>query len=95
MKAYETLFFTPPDLPEETINSVISKIENTIVKNGGQVERVDRWGVRPLAYKVNKQTEGYYVLIEFKAPPHLIKELERVFLINQHVLRFLTTVRPQ
>lgn len=95
MRPYETLFFTEPNIADEALDALIAKVEGAITRYGGQVERVNRWGKRPLAYKVEKQSEGYYVLVEFKATSNDLRELERFYLINQAVLRFLTTTRVQ
>ncbi|NLI77774.1 MAG: 30S ribosomal protein S6 [Candidatus Riflebacteria bacterium] len=95
MRPYETLFFTEPNISDEALDALIAKVEGAITRYGGQVERVNRWGKRPLAYKVEKQSEGYYVLVEFKATGNDLRELERFYLINQAVLRFLTTTRVQ
>jgi small subunit ribosomal protein S6 len=95
VRPYETLFFTEPNISDEALDALIAKVEGAITRYGGQVERVHRWGKRPLAYRVEKQTEGYYVLIEFKGTGNDLRELERFYLINQNVLRFLTTIRPQ
>ncbi len=95
MRPYETLFFTEPNVSDEAIDAVITKVEGAITKYGGQVEKVNRWGKKTLAYPVEKQTEGFFVLIDFKATGEVLKELERFYLINQNILRFLTTKRIQ
>lgn len=95
VKPYETLFFTEPGIENEALDALIGKVENAITKNGGQVEKIDKWGRRPLAYPVEKHTEGNYVLINFQATGEALKELERTYLINQTILRFMTTVRGQ
>lgn len=94
MRPYETLFFTEPNVAEEAIDTLVTKIEGAIAKYGGQVEKVNRWGKRHLAYEVEKNNEGYFVLIEFKGGQDDLRELERFYLINQNVLRFMTTSRP-
>lgn len=95
MKPYETLFFTEPDIESDALDALIGKVENAITKNGGQIEKVDRWGKRPLAYPVEKNVDGNYVLINFQATAGSLKELERIYLINQTILRFMTTMRYQ
>lgn len=93
MKPYETLFFTEPEIEEKALETLIERIEGAITKEGGQVEKIDKWGRRHLAYPVEKHSEGNYVLINFLANSATLKELERVYLINQTVLRFMTTAR--
>jgi small subunit ribosomal protein S6 len=95
MKPYETLFFTEPDIAEDAAQAVITKIEGAISKFGGEIEKVNKWGKRTLAYPVEKHNEGFYVLIEFKGTPEVLKELERFYLINQNILRFMTSTRIQ
>ncbi len=93
MKPYETLFFTEGNIEEDALNTLIGKVETAISKNGGQIEKIDRWGKRTLAYPVEKHTEGNYVQVHFAANPESLKELERTYLINQTILRFMTTSR--
>ncbi|HNW35981.1 MAG TPA: 30S ribosomal protein S6 [Candidatus Ozemobacteraceae bacterium] len=95
MKPYETLFFTEPNITEEAVDAVVAKIDGAITRYGGQVEKVNRWGKRTLAYHVEKHSEGYYVLIDFQGTGDVLRELERFYLINQNILRFMTTTRPQ
>jgi len=93
MRPYETLFFTEPNISEEAADALITKVEGAISRYGGQVEKVNRWGKRQLAHRVEKYTEGFYVLVEFKGSSEVLRELERFYLINQNILRFLTTTR--
>ncbi len=93
MKPYETLFFTEGNIDEEALGTLIGKVETAITKNGGQIEKIDKWGKRVLAYPVEKHTEGNYVHVNFQATPESLKELERTYLINQTILRFMTTSR--
>lgn len=95
MKPYETLFFTEPGIETEALDLLIGKVEGAITKNGGQIEKIDKWGRRPLAYVVEKHIEGNYVLVNFQAAAEALKELERTYLINQTILRFMTTTRGQ
>lgn len=95
MKPYETLFFTEPEIAEDAILGIITKVEGAIARYGGEVEKVNRWGKRQLAYPVEKHKDGYYVLIDFKGNGDILRELERFYLINQTILRFMTTSRVQ
>lgn len=87
MKSYETLFILKPTLDEEAAKAAIEKIKGVIEKNGGELEEVDAWGKRKLAYEIAKFTEGYYTLINFKAESELPKELARIFKITDSVIR--------
>ena len=68
---------------------LIDRFSDLVKKNGGEIDRVDEWGKRRLAYAINYKTEGYYVLMYIKAPADLPKELERNFQISDKILRSL------
>lgn len=86
---YETIFVLDAALDEERINSLSERFQNLIAANG-EVESVDVWGKRRLAYPIDYKTEGYYVLVNFSSNPEFPKELERVYGITDGVLRTLT-----
>ena len=90
MRIYEELFIIRPDAPEEEIDQVIEQLTTYIANQGGNVDKVDKWGVRKLAYRVQKRTEGFYVLLQFVAKPETVKELERRLRVSDQVLKFLT-----
>jgi len=90
MRIYEELFVVKPDATEEEIDQVLEQVQNVIVSGGGAVDKVDKWGVRKLAYRVLKQNEGYYVLLQFSAGPESIKEIERRLRVSDLVLKFIT-----
>lgn len=84
--SYETIMVLNTKLDEEANKALIEKFTNLIAKNG-TVESVDEWGKRRLAYEIEDETEGYYVLVNFTAAPEFIKELDRVYQITDGVLR--------
>lgn len=88
MRKYETLFILKPSIEEEKRNEVIEKFKGIIAADG-EVESVEEWGTKRLAYEIQKIREGYYVLVNFKANPDLPKELERNFKISDDVLRYI------
>lgn len=90
MRSYEELFIIRPDAPEEAIDAYIEQLTGLITSSGGTVEKVDKWGVRKLAYRVEKRSEGFYVLIVFAAGPALVKELERRLRVSDLVIKFIT-----
>src|SRR5579864_5579558 len=90
MRVYEELFIVRPDAPEEEIDQVIEQLTTQIASQGGNVDKADKWGVRKLAYRVQKRTEGFYVLLQFVAKPETVKELERRLRVSDLVLKFLT-----
>ena len=89
MNSYETLYVIKPDLEDEARAALIQKFSAIITDNGGEIESVDEWGKRKLAYAINYISEGYYVLVNFKAQPELPAELERNFKINDNIMRYI------
>ena len=89
MNKYETVFIVNPNVEEERIKALIQKFSE-IINNDGNVLEVEEMGKKKLAYEINKNKEGYYVVINFEANPELIKELERVYRITDDVIKFLT-----
>ncbi len=91
MRKYEMLYILSTDLAEEVRDNIVAKFENVVKENGGSVEKVDKWGVKKLAYPINYKTEGYYVLMAFESDVNLITELKRVAGITDGILRRLIT----
>jgi SSU ribosomal protein S6P len=88
MKKYECVYVINPNLDEEQTKAVIERFNN-LVSQHGQLESTEEWGKRKLAYEVQKQKEGYYVLMTFSANPDFPAELERNFRIAEEVIRYL------
>ncbi len=84
--SYETLFVIDPDLTEEATKALIERFTKLISDNG-EIESVDEWGKRRLAYPINDKPEGYYVLVNFKSSSDLPSELERIFGITEGIMR--------
>lgn len=91
MNKYEVLYIVTPELEDEAIKAVIEKFSGIIAANGGEVEQVDEWGRKKLAYPIDYKTEGYYVLVDFAAGPQLPRELERNFKNDESILRYMVT----
>ncbi|GAA0116684.1 30S ribosomal protein S6 [Clostridium senegalense] len=89
MRLYETIFILHPSLDEEAVQANIEKFKGVIENNGGQIENVDVWGRRKLAYEIAKVNEGHYTLVNFRADSELPKELDRVFRISDAVIRHI------
>jgi small subunit ribosomal protein S6 len=87
-RKYETIYVINPILGEEGVNAVIEKI-NHLVETAATLEKTDIWGRRRLAYEINKQKEGFYVLMQFIADAEFPHELERVLKITDGVMRYL------
>jgi len=90
MRIYEELFIMRPDATEDEQNALIEQLKQVIVNAGGNVEKVENWGVRRLAYRVKKRAEGIYVLFVFNAGSTTTKELERRLRVSDLVLKFIT-----
>ncbi|HVX65931.1 MAG TPA: 30S ribosomal protein S6 [Bryobacteraceae bacterium] len=90
MRIYEELFIVRPDAPEEEIDAFIEQMKQIITSGGGTVDKADKWGVRKLAYRVEKRDEGFYVLLQVTCGAETIKELERRLRVADLVLKFLT-----
>lgn len=88
MTNYEVLFVLDPVLDEEKKESLITMVQD-IIKDGGEVGKVDVWGMRKLAYPINKKEEGYYAVIDFSANHEVPKELDRRLKIQDAVMRHL------
>ena len=90
MNRYEMIYIIDTGLEEAARKELMEKVSALIVNNGGEIEKVDdTWGKRRLAYAIDYKTEGWYVLVTFKAPVELPRELERNLQINENVLRYL------
>src|SRR5579871_842172 len=90
MRIYEELFIVRPDVTDEEIDPFIEQLTNYIAGEGGNVTKSEKWGVRKLAYRVQKRNEGYYVLLQFAAKPETVSEVERRLRVADLVLKFLT-----
>ena len=90
MRVYEELFIVRPDATEEEIDPLVEQLRGVVASGGGNVEKVDKWGVRKLAYRVAKRTEGYYILLVFSSSPEAVKEVERRLRVSDLVLKHIT-----
>ena len=90
MRIYEELFIIKPDATEEEIDQIIEQMTGVVTTAGGTVDKMEKWGKRRLAYRVDKHREGYYVLIQFTSGPETVKELERRLRVTDSVIKFLT-----
>jgi small subunit ribosomal protein S6 len=89
-RIYEELYIQKPDTPEEEVDGYITQLKDLITHGKGTVDKVEKWGVRKLAYRVSKLNEGAYTLIQFTAPAELVHEVERRMRVNDSVIKFLT-----
>ena len=89
MNQYEVMYVIDSALEDGARVELINRFSDLVKKNGGEIDRVDEWGKRRLAYAINYKTEGYYVLMYIKGPSELPRELERNMQISDSVLRYL------
>jgi len=90
MRIYENLFIVKPDATEEEIDHLVEQMSKSVTTAGGTIDKVDKWGKRRLAYKVDKHREGNYVLMQFTADSSAVKEFERRLRVQDVVIKFLT-----
>jgi len=89
MNKYETLYVLRADLNEEAVEAQAAKYAKAVTDVKGEVEKIDKWGVKKLAYPIDFKTEGFYVLMTFTAPSTLPLELERQMKIAEEVIRYI------
>jgi small subunit ribosomal protein S6 len=90
MRIYEELFIVRPDAAEEEIDALIEQLKSVITQSGGTLDKVDKWGVRKLAYRVKKRDEGFYILLVLSTGAQTVRELERRLRVSDMVLKYLT-----
>ena len=90
MNHYETVFIATPVLSEAQVQEVADKFQGVITENGGQIVSSEDWGLRKLAYPIQKKTTGFYYLIEFEGEGDLVEKLETQYRRDERVIRFLT-----
>jgi small subunit ribosomal protein S6 len=91
MREYELVFIVHPDLEEAAFKELVDRVQSWITDAGGSVSKVDIWGKRRLAYDIQKQHEGQYVLLRAQLKPESTAEIERNFRFVEPVMRFLIT----
>ena len=91
MNRYETVFIMTPVLSEEQAAETVNKFKGLIKDNGGKLVHEENWGLRKLAYPIQKKTTGFYQLLEFEAPAEAVRPFETEFRRDERIIRFLTT----
>ena len=90
MAFYESVVITRPELTESQVENLTKELIEIITSEKGKVQSTENWGLRSLAYKINKNKKGHYFLINIDCNPSVISEYERQMRINEDILRFLT-----
>lgn len=86
-RIYEAVCIIKPEVGDETVKGIVEKVRDVLEKGKGTLDDVEKWGRRRLAYPIQKKNEGYYILLNFSAPPDTAKELDRVLKLNEDVMR--------
>lgn len=90
MNKYETVFILTPVLSDAQMKEAVEKFSKVLTDNGATIVNEELWGLRKLAYPIDKKSTGFYTLLEFDGDPTLVKKLETSFRRDERVLRFLT-----
>ncbi len=90
MNNYETVFIATPVLSDVQVEELVSKFQGVITENGGQIVNVENWGLKKLAYTIQKKTTGFYIFMEFTGEGSLIQTLETQYRRDERIIRFLT-----
>ena len=90
MNHYETVFILTPVLSEPQMKEAVEKFKTVLTDNGAAIVNEELWGMRKLAYAIQKKTTGFYTLLEFDADPTVVNKLETAYRRDEKVLRFLT-----
>ncbi|CAN5757017.1 30S ribosomal protein S6 [soil metagenome] len=92
LKNYEVLFIMTPLLNESQMQETVEKFRQVLKENGADIIHEESWGLKKLAYPIQKKNMGFYQLFEFQAPPTIVDTLELAFRRDEKIVRFLTTV---
>ena len=90
MNKYETVFILTPVLSDEQTKETVDKFKKLLADNGAQIVNEEAWGLKKLAYQIEKKTSGFYFLLEFEAEPVIVKTLETAYRRDEKVIRFQT-----
>ena len=90
MNKYESVLIARQDLGASQVSSLVDGLKQVIANQGGEVVRVDNWGLKNLAYRIKKNRKGHYVLLNISAPANALAEYERVMRVNEDIIRYMT-----
>lgn len=90
MTKYESVLIARQDLGTSQVSSLVSDLSTVIANQGGEVVRVDNWGLKNLAYRIKKNRKGHYVVLNISAPGTAIAEYERLMRVNEDIIRYMT-----
>ena len=90
MNQYETVFILTPVLSDDQMKETVAKFKNLLTEKGAEILNEETWGLKKMAYAIQKKSTGFYCLLEFKAEPSVILSLETGFRRDEKVIRFIT-----
>ena len=90
MNQYETVFILTPVLSDEQMKETVAKFTKVLTDNGAEILNEEAWGLKKMAYAIQKKSTGFYCLLEFKAEPSLVSKLEVNYRRDEKVIRFMT-----
>ncbi len=90
MNSYETVFILTPVLSDDQAKEAVQKIEGELANFGAQIKHSENWGLRKMAYPIQKKSTGFYFLVEFQAEGHVVADYELMMKRDERVMRFLT-----
>ena len=90
MNQYETVFILTPVLSDDQMKETVAKFKKVLTDKGAEIVNEETWGLKKMAYAIQKKSTGFYCLVEFKAEPSVIKTLETAFRRDEKVIRFMT-----
>ena len=90
MSNYESVLIARQDLGVSQVNELVSSLSDVIKNQGGEVVKIDNWGLKNLAYRIKKNRKGHYVLLNIVAPAQAISEYERLMRLNEDIIRYMT-----
>ena len=90
MQAYESIFIVRPTLTDDEVAKLIEKMKGVVEKNGGTIVKIDNWGKRKLAYDVQKEKKGIYIIIRFTGTGNVISDLEHSYRVEDSIVKSIT-----
>ena len=90
MNHYETVFILTPVLSDEQMKETVAKFKKLLTDNGAEILNEEAWGLKKMAYAIEKKSTGFYCLLEFKAEPSVVDKLETGYRRDEQVIRFMT-----
>ena len=90
MNQYETVFILTPVLSDEQMKETVAKFKKLLTDNGAEILNEEAWGLKKMAYAIEKKSTGFYCLVEFKGEPSIVNTLETGFRRDEKVIRYMT-----